>query len=296
MVERSAGGGLLGRVRTVGEMIKFSHTVFALPFALSSAWLAAGGLPRPRTLGLIVLCAVAARSAAMGFNRWADREIDARNPRTASRALPAGLVSPGFVLGFVGVCSALFLLGAALLGPVCLALAPLVLVVLFGYSYAKRFTAAAHFVLGLALALAPLGAWVAVRGDLEGSLLLPLLLGALVMLWVAGFDVIYACQDEGFDRRAGLHALPARLGVARALWGARLLHLLAAAVALVVARVSGLGWLHAAGCGSFVALLAAQHRLVRAGDLRRVDVAFFTLNGWASAIYFAATALDLALL
>jgi 4-hydroxybenzoate polyprenyltransferase len=277
-------------------MIKLSHTVFALPFALSSAWLAAGGVPTPRTLGLVVLCAVSARSAAMGFNRYVDREIDARNPRTAGRALPAGLVSPRFVLGFIACCSALFFLGAALLGPVCLALAPFVLAVLFGYSYAKRFTAAAHLILGFALALAPLGAWVAVRGAISGDLTAPLLLGALVMLWVAGFDVIYACQDAGFDRAAGLHAVPARFGVARALWIARLLHLAAGAAVVALAITSGLGWLQLLGSAAFLGLLALQHRLVRADDLSRVDVAFFTLNGWASVIYFGATALDLALL
>ncbi|MBL8899204.1 MAG: UbiA family prenyltransferase [Planctomycetes bacterium] len=276
-------------------MIKLSHTVFALPFALCSAWLAAGGVPAPRVLGLVVICAVAARSAAMGFNRYVDRDIDARNPRTASRALPAGLLSPRFVLGFIACCSAVFLGAAALLGPICLALAPLVLAVLFGYSYAKRFTAAAHLVLGFALALAPLGAWVAVRGEIAGDLTAPLLLGALVMLWVAGFDVIYACQDAGFDRAAGLHAVPARFGVAKALWIARLLHVGAGAVVLVLAVTSGLGWFQLLGSAAFLGLLALQHTLVRASDLSRVDVAFFTLNGWASVIYFGATALDLAL-
>ncbi len=295
MAERALRASFGGRLRTVSEMIKLSHTVFALPFALCSAWLAAGGVPAPRVLGLVVICAVAARSAAMGFNRYVDRDIDARNPRTASRALPAGLLSPRFVLGFIACCSAVFLGAAALLGPICLALAPLVLAVLFGYSYAKRFTAAAHLVLGFALALAPLGAWVAVRGEIAGDLTAPLLLGALVMLWVAGFDVIYACQDAGFDRAAGLHAVPARFGVAKALWIARLLHVGAGAVVLVLAVTSGLGWFHLLGSAAFLGLLALQHTLVRASDLSRVDVAFFTLNGWASVIYFGATALDLAL-
>lgn len=276
------------------SLVKFGHSVFALPFALASAWLAAGGVPAARVLALIVLCAVSARTAAMAFNRWLDRRIDAANPRTAARELPRGVLSASAVLALTCVASALFVLGAFALNPLCGRLAPPVLVVLLGYSAFKRFSAAAHFVLGLALACAPLGAWVAVRGDLEGDLAPPLLLALAVLTWVAGFDLIYACQDVDFDRRAGLHSIPARLGVARALALSSVLHGLTFAALVLFARRAELGWVF--GLALLVAgvLLVWQHRIVSPRDLSRANVAFFTLNGWVSLGLFAGLAADLA--
>jgi 4-hydroxybenzoate polyprenyltransferase len=269
----------LGALRTTLEMIKFSHTLFALPFALLSAVLAAGGWPNPSTLAKILLAMVAARSAAMAHNRLADREIDAANPRTASRALPSGAVSALFVRIFLGVSVALFLLAAASLNRLTLLLAPVALALLLLYAYTKRFTWASHLVLGLCLALAPVGAWIAVRGSLA---LLPILLGLAVLCWTAGFDVIYALQDEEHDRRVGLHSLPARWGARRALLVSSTLH---AAMLLLLAgawAISGGGALFGAGILLTAAALVYQHRIVRPGDLSRVDTAFFTANGFVS--------------
>lgn len=276
------------------SLVKFGHSVFALPFALAGAWLAAGGRPEWRVLGLVVLCAVSARTAAMAFNRWLDRRIDAANPRTRARELPRGVLSAGAVLALVVLAALVFLGAARALNPLCLRLAPLVLAVLLGYSAMKRFSAAAHFVLGLALALAPLGAWVAVRGSLAGDLATPLWLALAVLTWVAGFDLIYACQDEAFDRAHGLHSIPARLGVARALGLARGLHALTVLALALCARAAGLGWVFALALACAAILLVWQHRLVSPADLSRVDVAFFTLNGWVSVALFLGVALDLA--
>jgi 4-hydroxybenzoate polyprenyltransferase len=275
--------------------VRFGHSVFALPFALASAWLAARGAPEPRVLALIVLCAVAARTAAMAFNRWLDRRIDALNPRTAARELPRGVLSSGAVLALVAGAALVFLAGAWLLNPLCGRLAPLVLAVVLGYSATKRFTAAAHLVLGLALALAPLGAWLAVRGDFAGDLAPPLLLALAVLTWVAGFDLVYACQDEGFDRAHGLHSIPARLGAPAALRLARALHVVTFGALLALALRAELGWIFGLALAGAALLLIWQHSLVAPGDLRRVDLAFFTLNGWVSVALFAGTALDLAL-
>ncbi len=217
----SARPGVFGSLRTTLEMIKFSHTLFALPFALYAAFLAAGGWPAPATLGKILLAMVGARSAAMAHNRLADRRIDAANPRTASRALPSGALSVGFVQVFLAASVALFVAAAASLNRLTFLLSPVALALLFLYSYTKRFTALSHFVLGLCLALAPVGAWIAVRGSVEW---LPILLGLAVLFWTAGFDVIYSLQDEEFDRSAGLRSIPARLGARRALVVSALLH------------------------------------------------------------------------
>ncbi|MBM3976545.1 MAG: 4-hydroxybenzoate octaprenyltransferase [Planctomycetes bacterium] len=275
------------------RLVRFSHSVFALPFALISALLAARGLPPWSTLGWILLCCVAARTAAMGFNRLVDRGIDARNPRTAARELPAGRLAPAAVAALVVLCSALFIAAAWRLGPLCGWLAPLVLAVLLGYSYAKRFTALAHLWLGLALGLAPLGAWLAVRGSLEGGLAAPLLLSAAVIAWVAGFDVLYACQDCEFDRRAGLHSIPARLGIARALRVSELLHVLAFALLAAFAVRGGLSYGTAFALALAGALLYWQHRLVRPDDLSRLDLAFFTLNGWVGFVLLLGVSTDL---
>jgi len=285
---------VIARLAPWFSLVKFGHSVFALPFALASAWLAAGGRPEWRVLALVVLCAVAARTMAMAFNRWLDRDVDAENPRTRGRELPSGVLAPGAVLALVVLAALVFLAGAWALNPLCLALAPLVLLVLLGYSAMKRVSAAAHLVLGLALGLAPLGAWVAVRGNLAGDLAPPLLLALAVLTWVAGFDLIYACQDEAFDRARGLHSIPARLGVARALRLSSALHVVTMLTLLLFARAAGLGWVFALVLGVVAVLLVWQHRLVSPRDLSRVDVAFFTLNGWVSIGLFLGTALDLA--
>lgn len=280
------------RLGVVLEMIKFEHTLFALPFALMGMLLAAGGLPPGRTVFWIVVAMVGARSAAMGWNRLVDREIDAANPRTALRALPAGLVTPGFVGLFVAASLLLLLLAAWRLHPLCLALAPIAIVILLGYSYTKRFTWAAHLALGLALAGAPLGAWIAVTGAFAAT---PFVLGGVVLTWVAGFDILYALQDEAFDRARGLASIPARFGTVAALGLSMLLHLatLALLTALPAVYPPGLGtayWVGVAGCAL---LLGYQHSVVRPGDLSRLNAAFFTANGLLAVWLLAATATDL---
>jgi 4-hydroxybenzoate polyprenyltransferase len=260
-------------------MVKFSHTIFALPFALLSAVLAAGGWPDGATLAKILLAMVAARSAAMAHNRLADREIDAANPRTATRALPAGRLSPGFARGFLAASVVLFLIAAASLNRATLLLSPVALGLLFLYAYTKRFTALSHLVLGLCLALAPVGAWIAVRGSLET---LPVLLGLAVLFWTAGFDVIYALQDEAFDRSAGLRSIPARWGARRALWISALFHAVMLALLVLVWRKSGSGALFGIGILLTAAALVYQHAIVRPKDLSRVNAAFFLANGFVS--------------
>ena len=274
------------RVLAYGRMIKFSHSVFALPFALASAALAAREGFRWAQLGWIVLAMVGARSAAMGFNRLADHAIDARNPRTAGRELPRGVLRRREVWALVLISSAVLILAAAMLGPLCLALSPLALAIVFGYSYTKRFTALSHVVLGLALAIAPVGAWLAIRGTFSP---IAVVLGLAVLAWVAGFDTIYSCQDADFDRATGLHSLPARLGVRRALLAARAFHVAAIGFLVAVYPMARIHPLYLAGVAGIAALLAYEHSLVRADDLSRVDAAFFTLNGWVSVGYLAVT-------
>ena len=281
------------RLRDVLSLVKFSHSIFALPFALQGAWLAAGGVPRLRTLTWIVVAAVAARTAALAFNRLVDRDVDAVNPRTTARELPAGRLSPGAVRALVVVSAAAFLGAAWMLNPLAGKLAPAVLVVLLGYSYVKRFSVTAHLVLGLALALAPLGAWVAVRGDLAGDLLPILLLAGVVWTWVSGFDLIYACQDAEFDREHGLFSVPGRFGVGRALWLARLLHAGTVLLLAGFAASADLGWVYWISVAGAAALLAWEHALVAPDDLSRVDVAFFTVNGWVGVALFVGLAVDM---
>jgi 4-hydroxybenzoate polyprenyltransferase len=281
--------------RTLGvvlEMIKFEHTLFALPFAFLGMLLAAEGWPSWRTVLWIVVAMVGARSAAMGFNRLVDRRIDAANPRTANRALPAGLVSPAAVTLFVAASAALLVLAAWQLNPLALALSPVALAILFLYSYTKRFTWASHLVLGLSLAGAPLGAWIAVRGDVAPA---PFVLAAAVLLWVAGFDVLYALQDVDFDRRSGLFSIPARFGVVPALWISAALHALMLGLLALLPRIytPGLGtgfWIGWTGC---LLLIALQHWIVRPNDLSRLNAAFFTANGVLSLWLFATTAFDI---
>ncbi len=272
-------------IRTTLEMIKIEHTLFALPFAFLGALLAARGLPTLRQALWIALAMVGARSAAMAFNRIADREFDAANPRTAARALPAGLLSREFVWLFTAAAAALFLLAAAMLNRLTLLLAPVALASVLAYSYTKRFTSLSHLVLGWCLSIAPTGAWVAVRGSLDSPV--PLLLSLVVLLWTAGFDVLYACQDYEFDRRAGLRSIPARVGVARALWVSRLLHAGAFAALAGLYFLTGLGALALAGVAGVGALLVYQHSLVRADDLSRLNAAFFTTNAFVSVILLA---------
>jgi 4-hydroxybenzoate polyprenyltransferase len=277
----------VGRTVAYGRMIRFTHSIFALPFALASATLAArlSGVTG-RQLLWIVVAMVSARSAAMGFNRLVDRAIDARNPRTAGRELPKGLLSAREVSLFVAVSTAVFVAAAAMLNPLCLALSPVALGIVFGYSYTKRFTAASHLVLGLSLAVAPVGAWLAITGRFHPA---PLALAAAVLLWVAGFDTIYACQDAEFDRAAGLHSIPARLGVPRALALARAMHVAAVAFLAAVYWLAPLNPGYLAGVAVIAGLLAWEHTLVRATDLSRVMQAF-NLNGWVSLGYLAFTA------
>ena len=263
-------------------MIKIEHTLFALPFALLGAVLAANGLPSLRQILWIIVAMVGARSTAMAFNRIADRHFDARNPRTANRALPAGLLSVGFVWAFTIVSAAIFMLAAAMLNRLTLLLAPVALASVLLYSLTKRWTQFSHLVLGWCLSIAPTGSWIAVRGEIGSGV--PLLLSLVVLLWTAGFDVLYACQDYDFDRSEGLQSIPARVGIARALWISRALHAGAFLALLWLYLITGLGPLAIAGVVATGALLIYQHRLVRADDLGRLNAAFFTTNAFVSVI------------
>lgn len=274
------------------RMIKFSHTVFALPFALMGAVLAAGGLPSLHSLLWILVAMAGARTLAMTFNRLVDRKIDAMNPRTAGREMPRGIVTtPHAVLMIVGSL-ALFEFACFRLNPLCLKLSPAALLVILGYSFTKRFTAYSHLVLGLSLAIAPVGAWIAVRGSLG----LPvLLLGLAVFFWVAGFDILYAIQDIDFDRKAGLYSIPGRVGVGSSLVIARVFHLLTVALLFLQVPLLALGVYYLAGLGIVSGLLLYEHALVREDDLSRLDLAFFKMNGYISVTIFAFTLLDLLL-
>jgi len=279
------GRSLGGTVRTWLELVRFSHTIFALPFAVMALFLATPGRwPEPTVTVLVLVCMVAARTAAMAYNRLVDRDIDAENPRTRSRHLPAGLIGSREVLALIVLSSAVFMGGAFLLNRLAFVCSLPVLAVLLGYSHTKRFFSGTHFVLGLALGLAPLGVWIAVRGVIDASVAVPALLGGAVLLWVAGFDVIYSCQDVGFDRRAGLHSVPARLGVPRALWLARACHVGMLALLVLLGRSAELGAIYWCGAAVTALLLLWEHRLVRAEDLSRVDMAFFTVNGGISVL------------
>lgn len=281
---------LLTNIRTTFEMIKWEHSVFALPFALCGAMLAAGGVPGAAQVGWIVLCMVAARSAAMAFNRVADAAIDAANPRTQTRALPAGMLTPGFVTTFVVASCAIFIFAASQLNHLALILSPVALAVLLLYSYTKRITRWSHLVLGFALGIAPAAAWIAVRGSLDPRILL---LTAAVTFWVGGFDVLYACQDYEFDRSAGLHSVPRHFGIRGALVTARIFHalMLLLLVALVVSF--GLGKLAIIGIVAVALLLAWEHSLVSHTDLSKLNAAFFTMNGVISVVFFFFIAADL---
>jgi 4-hydroxybenzoate polyprenyltransferase len=285
-------GNVWRSARLTLETIKWEHSIFALPFALTGAVLAAGGWPRPAVLGWIVLCMVSARSAAMAFNRLVDARLDAANPRTKMRALAAGKLSAGFVAGFVVVSSAVFVLGAAMLNRLTLELAGPTLAVLLAYSYMKRVTRWSHAVLGLALGIAPSAAWIAVRGALDARIVV---LTAAVLLWVGGFDVLYACQDFEFDRKAGLKSVPQAFGLTTAFWIARAMHLGMICLLVWLVRLFGLGGLAWAGVAVVAALLVYEHSIVSPRDLRRMDAAFFTLNGVISVVFFGFFAADVLL-
>lgn len=276
---------LIKNTRLTLEMIKIEHTLFALPFAFLGAVLAARGLPTAWQILWIVVAMVGARSAAMAFNRIADRHFDAKNPRTASRALPAGLLSVAFVWVFTIAAAGLFFLAAAMLNRLTLILAPVALACILLYSLTKRWTQFSHLVLGASLAIAPTGAWIAVRGEIGSPV--PLLLSLVVLLWTAGFDVLYACQDYDFDRSEGLRSIPARFGIARALWIARGLHTGAFLGLVWLFVITGLGPVAFVGVIATGVLLIYQHRLVHADDLSRLNAAFFTTNAFVSIILLA---------
>jgi len=283
---------LFHNLRVTLEMIKWEHSIFALPFALCGAMLAAGGFPTAHQLAWIIVAMVAARSAAMAFNRLADASIDAANPRTSARALPAGQLTPAFVATFVLISSLVFTVAAAELNRLALWLSPVALAVLLLYSYTKRFTRWSHLVLGFALGIAPSAAWIAVRGSLDPRILL---LTAAVTFWVAGFDVLYACQDFDFDRDSGLHSIPRYLGISRALWVARAFHIIMLLLLVAVLVAFGMGKLAIAGVALVAVLLAYEHSLVSGGDLRKLNAAFFTMNGVISVVFFVFVAGDLLL-
>ncbi len=276
--------------RTTLEMIKWEHSIFALPFALTGAVLAAGGWPSVRVLFWIVICMVSARSAAMAFNRLADAEIDRMNPRTASRAIPAGVLSRTFAAWFTILCCVVFLISAAMLNRLTLLLAPIALLVVLGYSYMKRVTRWSHLVLGLALGIAPSAAWIAVRGSIDPRIIV---LTAAVMLWVAGFDVLYACQDFEHDRASGLNSIPQAFGLSGAFWLARGMHFVMLTMLVLLAALFHLGPIASIGLLIVASLLLYEHAIVSPRDLRRLNAAFFTLNGIISVVYFASVAIDI---
>lgn len=280
---------ILRNLRVTLEMIKWEHSVFALPFALCGAVLAADGVPTARQLAWIIVAMVAARSAAMAFNRLADVSLDATNPRTQSRALPAGTLTPNFVAVFVVVSCAVFVLAAFRLNRLALVLSPVALGIVLLYSYTKRFTRWSHLVLGLALGIAPSAAWIAVRGSLDPRILL---LTAAVTFWVGGFDVLYSCQDYEFDQQAGLHSIPRFVGIPAALWIARLFHVLMLLLLVGLVAIFGLGRLAVAGLVAVALLLIYEHSLVSPRDLSKLNAAFFTMNGVISVVFFLFVAGD----
>src|ERR1700723_3515700 len=274
---------LLRNVRTTLEMIKWEHSIFALPFALAGAMLAAAGWPDVRKVFWIVVCMVTARSAPIAFNRWPDARLDAATPRTPGRAIPAGMLSRRFVGGFTVVMSLAFILAAAQLNRETLLLSPVVLAVLLLYSYTKRFTRWSHLVLGLALGIAPAAAWIAVRGSLDPRILI---LTVAVMFWVAGFHLLYSCQDVEHDRAEGLFSVPSTLGVTAAFWIARFMHVAMLALLVWLVQAFSLGHYALIGIAAVALLLLYEHMIVSPGDLRRLNAAFFTMNGVISVVYF----------
>ena len=283
----------MGKLKIILEMIKFEHTIFALPFAVMSAFIAADGLPALAKFGWILVAMVGARSCAMAFNRLADAEIDAKNPRTAMRAIPAGLITKGTVWGFTIVSAGLLVFAAWRLNPLAFMLSPVALVVVMGYSYTKRFTALSHFWLGLSLSISPVGAWIAIRGNFA---LPPIILCLVVLLWTAGFDIIYACQDVNFDRKHGLRSIPAKIGIRWSLWLSSVLHVIAVLLLLGIPILVELGLFYYIGVGIVVLIFIYEHAIVKPTDLSRVNLAFFTLNGTISLVLMALSIADILLL
>lgn len=283
---------LAHNLRVTLEMIKWEHSVFALPFALCGAMLASSGVPSAHQLFWIVIAMLAARSAAMAFNRLADATIDAANPRTRMRALPRGELSPAFVAIFVIVACAAFIIAASQLNRLTLLLSPVALAVLLLYSYTKRFTRLSHLVLGFALGIAPSAAWIAVRGSLDPRILL---LTAAVTFWVAGFDILYACQDFEFDRDAGLHSIPRHLGIGPALWISRAFHLIMLILLVALLPAFGLGKFALTGVIAVMLLLLYEHTLVKRDDLSKLNAAFFTMNGVISVVFLVFIGADILL-
>jgi 4-hydroxybenzoate polyprenyltransferase len=286
----AADKGLFGRVRLTLEMIKFAHTIFALPFALLAMVMAAGGWPAWTTALWIVLACVFARSAAMAFNRLHDERFDRLNPRTRNWPLPAGLLTRRFVTGFCAANAALFILSAGMLNRLALILSPVALLILLGYSTTKRWTMVSHFFLGLALGVAPIGAWIGASGGLDWP---PVLLGLAVLCWVAGFDIIYSCQDADFDRGMGLHSLPSRLGKGRALAISAFCHALSIVLFAVAGWIGHLGWGYYSAVAIAAALLVYEQSIISPDDLSRLGLAFFTLNGWVSVLIFVGGLADI---
>jgi 4-hydroxybenzoate polyprenyltransferase len=275
-------GKIISKIRDLAEMVKVSHTIFALPFALASMLVAAGGFPSARILALVLVAMFTARNTGMAFNRYLDAAIDARNPRTASRHIPRGIFSRPFVLAFALVNAALFVAAAGFLNRLCLELSPIALGLLFSYSAMKRFTSLSHLVLGLTLGASPVAAWAAVRGTLSWE---PFVLGAAVLFWVAGFDVIYATQDYEFDKKEGLHSLAVALGIRNALRLSRVFHILTLALFAAFGWLLHLGIVYNACLAVIAALLAYEHSLVKPHDLSRVNAAFFNVNGCISLLF-----------
>ena len=283
VIPTSPGSPAPSGIATYGRMIKFSHSIFAMPFALAAFFLAtrSRGI-EPMPLIWVLVAMIGARSAAMGFNRWVDADIDARNPRTAGREIPSGALSRNQVLGFVLVSSLALIGAASQLNPLCFALSPVALLIVFGYSLTKRFTLLSHWVLGLGLAIAPVGAWLAVRGEFGAA---SVVLGLAVLFWVAGFDILYSCQDVEFDRATSLHSVPARLGIPAALGVARVSHALALLLLLSIPLIEPMHRVYFAGMAVIAALFVYEHSLVKPTDLSKIDAAFFLVNGWVGVLY-----------
>ena len=283
------------KLKIILEMIKFEHTLFALPFAIMSVFIAADTedrLPSLTEFGWILVAMVGARSCAMAFNRLADAEIDSQNPRTATRAIPAGSITKGAVWIFTLVSAGLLVCAAWRLNPLAFALSPVALAVIMGYSFTKRFTALSHLWLGLALSISPVGAWIAIKGQFDWT---PIILCCVVLLWTAGFDIIYACQDVNFDRKHGLHSIPARIGIRWALWVSSALHVVAVFLLFCIPRFAEMGHFYFVGVWIVVFIFIYEHAIVKPDDLSRVNLAFFTLNGMISLVLMALSIADILL-
>ncbi|MFB3042490.1 MAG: UbiA-like polyprenyltransferase [Candidatus Poribacteria bacterium] len=278
------------KLKIILDMIKFEHTIFALPFAIMSAFVASDGLPAWDKIGWILVAMVGARSCAMAFNRLADAKIDKANPRTAIRAIPTGKIGKKEVWVFTLVSAALLVFAAYKLNRLAFALSPVALAVIMGYSYTKRFTSLSHLWLGISLSIAPIGAWIAIKGRFDWT---PMLIGLAVLLWTAGFDIIYACQDLDFDRRHGLYSIPTQFGIRGALWLSAVLHVVTVAILIAIAPLTGFGLLYLVGVGIVSIILIYEHVIVKPNDFSRVNLAFFTLNGMVSLVLMALSVADI---